>query len=670
MNRVARIASLVTVAIFAVACAKLEVGVDVYKGNMILSPEKRLDVAMAGARYGRAYINEYLKVLYAQELGKRNKVVLLPSGDETAEYMHSRKETIAPRGYETLVGALHAALKVYETDKIEELWGQLQTMRNSNAAEASVTRTRLVHALTRFGKMCEDAGQQRAGKKIAAYSILRGLFGALDPLTNLFLLEADPSKLEAGVALEQIGMRMQLLANDPNDVDARTPISQMMQSQAPGLVASSLKHASEPTLLWKILGAPGIFPGPPSSALLKGLDDSNWSEINKIHVDGIAETNFVLAKDEIGNWHIKTAELNQADVTNAVFDGTTALVKVAAAAYGVPLPGLASGGGGAAGKMQPENLSTVQQMEFLSVRADRVRSEVAAARRRLETELTSASQITEPKDDPAKRTTLVNERIALAVNAYKAAIERIGPIEIPTRATPPPPVSDTNQLASKNAFEDAQAASKSLDLTTKLLDIAITCATSSHASYQKSTSDEIDAAEKLKAAKEEEKAKLEIAKKAVAEAKQKALIENKKAFEVIALQVNRIGEIHQRITEAKTAINSALTAAQTSLTDAGNKYQKAVVNHINPTDTYTNDALDRAKSEYDQASASVFAIQKDLGVVTSLVSVADVTKTSADNRMTEAEKFRAGPVTTSQPKDTANPAAPNKPADPASTTPK
>ena len=67
----------------------------------------------------------------------------------------------------------------------------------------------------------------------------------------------------------------------------------------------------------------------------KGLEKAYWSEINQIDVMGAGATEYVIIKDEIGNWHIKSLIADQDEIVNAVFDGAEGMVGILAAYYGV-----------------------------------------------------------------------------------------------------------------------------------------------------------------------------------------------------------------------------------------------------------------------------------------------------------------------------------------------
>jgi hypothetical protein len=78
-----------------------------------------------------------------------------------------------------------------------------------------------------------------------------------------------------------------------------------------------------------------MFPG--KSGILSELDKESWQNINRVRVAGVGHVNYVLAKDDIGNWYVKSFSN---DPTN-LFGSMAGLAQYAA---GGSLPMLAKGG--------------------------------------------------------------------------------------------------------------------------------------------------------------------------------------------------------------------------------------------------------------------------------------------------------------------------------------
>jgi hypothetical protein len=75
--------------------------------------------------------------------------------------------------------------------------------------------------------------------------------------------------------------------------------------------------------------------------ILSELDKQSWQNINRVRVAGVNKVNYVIAKDDVGNWYIKSFS---SDPTN-VFKSVAGLASYAA---GGSLPGLAKAAGAAA----------------------------------------------------------------------------------------------------------------------------------------------------------------------------------------------------------------------------------------------------------------------------------------------------------------------------------
>jgi hypothetical protein len=120
--------------------------------------------------------------------------------------------------------------------------------------------------------------------------------------------------------LEEAGRWIKFLADSAVATSRQTSIARMMQSVTTGHSATMVSAAPIRIL---------------TPSIAKGLDRASWSEINQIDVFGAGETEYVIVKDEIGNWHIKSLIADQDEIVNAVFDGAEGMVGILAAYYGV-----------------------------------------------------------------------------------------------------------------------------------------------------------------------------------------------------------------------------------------------------------------------------------------------------------------------------------------------
>ncbi|MDP6544598.1 MAG: hypothetical protein QGH60_11450 [Phycisphaerae bacterium] len=112
---------------------------------------------------------------------------------------------------------------------------------------------------------------------------------------------------------------------------------------------------------------------------IQGIDKQFWQNINRVRVAGAGDTNYVLAKDDIGNWYIKNYSTDMTDVINSAKKLATFQVSAAMDALGDVGDGVANSGAAArqaAGKpvhvRQFENARNKYHAEMKKILAEAV----------------------------------------------------------------------------------------------------------------------------------------------------------------------------------------------------------------------------------------------------------------------------------------------------------
>ncbi|MCZ6652092.1 MAG: hypothetical protein O7D91_03600 [Planctomycetota bacterium] len=286
------LAGLISALLCSGCMSKLTISVDVYKGPLINSPEAQLGEAVGLARNTYSMIKD-LQSEGVKKTYSHNRLFGMKTGDLLARHMEYVAEA-----YKGVSGERG----------IDELWVNYTSLDHSDPARVEA-RAKLADALFRYGASCEGLGR------------LRGLPAAVKLHFNVLFAFFDRRELREGIGLEEAGRWIKFLADNAADTSSRTSIARMMQSVTTGHAATMATAAPLPNWF-----TPGI---------IKALDRAYWSEINEITVVGAAKTEYVIVKDEIGNWHIKSLIADQDEIVNAVFDGAEGMVGILAAYYGV-----------------------------------------------------------------------------------------------------------------------------------------------------------------------------------------------------------------------------------------------------------------------------------------------------------------------------------------------
>lgn len=100
-------------------------------------------------------------------------------------------------------------------------------------------------------------------------------------------------------------------------------ISGLMASQAPGPVAQSARWVAWP------FG---------KRAIDEIVNSQYWKKINTVGASGWGNVQYMMIKDEVGNWHLKSAVVDPSEVINAIQTAGLTGMKLAGQAMGVSVP--------------------------------------------------------------------------------------------------------------------------------------------------------------------------------------------------------------------------------------------------------------------------------------------------------------------------------------------
>lgn len=377
------------IGIFLAGCANLRVAVDVYTGPLVQTQDTKLAYAVGAAR---AIYND-ARLQQAPRLARESDAAA-----DTARYVKAvvgAYEGVDSRG--NRVG-----------ESIDTLWERYSALPSkpdgataksgavdrpgvAQSDQRNDVRRQLALGLLRFAGAVTTVGQERGLPPaiLAAY-----------PFVELFRLD----DLTESITLEEVGRRISYLIDDVLDSSNQTTIARMMQSVSTGYVIDTLNTSKTPL---DAATRPLFFPD-----YLARFKNFHWSEINEITISGTGTTEYVLVKDNIGNWHIKSLIADQDEVVNAIFDSADAAIGILAAQYGV-----------AAGKDGTDPTSSRTLSDEYVERQVMVRSADTAIQRMRQARLalTLALEGTKGMDDAVR----VRKVVTDAVSAFKQSIDSI-----------------------------------------------------------------------------------------------------------------------------------------------------------------------------------------------------------------------------------------------------
>lgn len=374
-----------TAALLCSGCSKLRISVDVYKGQLINSREAQMGEAVGLARSAYSTVTDLQSKAIREDkhrLFRRRPKTPVLLADHMNEVVRAYKGVAGEKGIDKL-WAEYTSIRIADPRRGEartEAPDHCRTERCRDEVGAELAR-----ALFRFGTLCEGLGR------------MRGLPEAIKLHHILFMPSFRIGEFREGVGLEEAGRWIKFLTDSAVDSTSRTSIARLMQSVTTGHAGTMASES--PWLL--------------SQSVDRGLDKTYWSEINEIDVVGVGATEYVIVKDEIGNWHIKSLIADQDEIVNAVFDGAEAMVGILAAYYGVD-----ASRAPISDTNVPQVSSSFVDRQLKAAKADRTAGTLSSAKLGLQVALVAAM-----KENDAKT---LGKLIKNAVHTYAAQIDGIG----------------------------------------------------------------------------------------------------------------------------------------------------------------------------------------------------------------------------------------------------
>ena len=143
-----------------------------------------------------------------------------------------------------------------------------------------------------------------------------------------------------------------------------------------------------------------------TSRLINIFDALYWERVSEVKATGLAKANYVLYKDDIGNWNLKAYSDDRTLLVKAVFGSVIAAADLALAA--------ASGGSTAVTELLRKRIETLKQTSALpAVSAETIRRQMAEARTAL------VKQVL-PDEQKPETILLTNEKLRTAITKATA----------------------------------------------------------------------------------------------------------------------------------------------------------------------------------------------------------------------------------------------------------
>jgi len=217
-------------------------------------------------------------------------------------------------------------------------------LRGATARLASADPASLINALTaRLKERAETPSAKAAAEQalavVGAWSPIPALtlnFGdrkkdrhadAKDILDRLEAhliyqqMEAVRTNGKGSATAQQAGHALELLTQRRARMAYLRPASMYLRSS----LASAMQQ-SDPGLDWRNLltenfkRALGAFPGSEQSTTVEvraALDKAFWQNVNRVRLSGAGDSNFAIAKDDVGNWYVKSMGTDSAAMVRA-----------------------------------------------------------------------------------------------------------------------------------------------------------------------------------------------------------------------------------------------------------------------------------------------------------------------------------------------------------------
>ena len=322
--------------------SRLNVLVDVYTGPLINTMESHLSLGMgiargirdnaitlAGSEYSRA--NRSFRPFVVIDkggaesgrlpnfLGPDTSYVKLNTPDDPSNPHASFRHRVYMNKHARQAQLFAGIAEYYDELRIDhafeelvEAGGPFGPRDNAVTARGIASQDKLIAKLLAFSTLCRTIAVPLGSTEI----VKPWPFG-------------DGSMQQGTTTMDEAGQIMQLHVNSliaaHNSVSGGedAEISAVMRSQAPSTLLTLRREGS---LL--------------SRHLIDQVYRSRyWKNINEVDVTGSGEVEYMLVKDEIGNWHLKQATVDPTKILNAINTVSVAAVRIAAVAAGISIPG-------------------------------------------------------------------------------------------------------------------------------------------------------------------------------------------------------------------------------------------------------------------------------------------------------------------------------------------
>ncbi|MGB0717264.1 MAG: hypothetical protein ACPGXK_15405 [Phycisphaerae bacterium] len=319
--------------------SRLRVDVDVYTGPLINAVESRLGMAVGIARgirdnaidlAGSEYRNAsrdcppFLVIEHASEQSAPGTLL-----SANANYVAIEADPASPDPHQSL------QTKIYMNEHAQraQLFAGIAEYYDELAIDGAYAA--LLEAGGPFGdaascKQLDNCSAQNLviGKLLAYSQLCRALAVPVGTTEELKWFGDDKIR-QASATIDEAGQILQLHVDsviyafrkqDGKSHDAE--ISAVMRSQAPSTVLALRRELRtfDRYYIDRVFGS------------------KYWKNINTVNVEGSGEVEYMLVKDEIGNWHLKQATVDPTKILNAINTVSVAAVRIAAAAAGIPIP--------------------------------------------------------------------------------------------------------------------------------------------------------------------------------------------------------------------------------------------------------------------------------------------------------------------------------------------
>jgi outer membrane murein-binding lipoprotein Lpp len=292
--------------------SNLQIDVSVYRGPLIMNPHAQIASAMGRARAlrnaARRLAADYPAGSAKDASGSDTRSLLL---GVATHYDELKIEELNTRYVESVRG-------IPAEEKVDAIWfGTVQSRQRLRE---------LASALVIYGESADTLTSNLGAREW--FSFVIGLpserLAALIALneTSAIVSSLADSVLRSLAQLETL----RTIRDEKDDTRKRDAALRVALDQFPVVVNSQ---------------SPGVLSSPLRSSLLGSrvteVFEVYWAPINTVSIQGSGDTQYIVYKDEIGNWHIKSAKLDPSKIINAINSGVVAAVNIAATAAGMPL---------------------------------------------------------------------------------------------------------------------------------------------------------------------------------------------------------------------------------------------------------------------------------------------------------------------------------------------